>query len=223
MDREIIINNRDIYEIYKYLETNIRDIYKMLDGCHNEKHFDEVYDASKALSEYGNLSENNCLIVQVAAAYHDTGYIVSSENHESYSSKIFLNDINMKRWLTNDERSKINDIILSHHFKTASFDNIYRNILRDADNVYKMNRDRWIEKYASRFYDTYMLQNDLYNLNEQLNVYIDQLFKMADPEFQGKEWLTPMANELWGKKPVFELPTKNEVLYVALQYGLSKK
>ena len=38
-----------------------------------------------------------------------------------------------------------------------------------------------------------------------------------------KRWLTPMANELWGKKPVFKLPTKNEVLYAALQYGLSKK
>lgn len=76
MNHEMIINNRDIYEIYKYLETNIRDIYKMLDGYHNEKHFDEVYNASRVLSEYGNLSKNNCLIVQVAAAYHDTGYIV---------------------------------------------------------------------------------------------------------------------------------------------------
>ena len=107
----------------------------------------------------------------------------------------------MKRWLTNDERLKINDAILSHHFKTASFDNIYRNILRDADNIYIMDRNRWIERCASQFYDTYMLQNDLYNLNEQLTVCIAQLFKMADPEYQGKEWLTPMVNELWGKKP----------------------
>ena len=223
MNHEMIINNRDIYEIYKYLETNIRDIYKMLDGYHNEKHFDEVYNASRALSECGNLSKNNCLIVQVAAAYHDTGYIVSSKNHESYSSKIFLNDINMKRWLTPSERSKINDAILSHHSKTASFDNIYRNILRDADSVYKMDRDKWIERCASQFYDAYMFQNDLNNLNEQLTACLAQMFKMADPEYQGKEWLTPMANELWGKKPVFKLPTKNEVLYAALQYGLSKK
>jgi len=98
---------------------------------HNITHTMRVYKSTKEIIDNSSLSEEENEILQLAALFHDTGYIHGQKNHEEESVKIaakFLNENNVAPSII----KKISECILATKFD-AEPNNELENIIRDAD------------------------------------------------------------------------------------------
>lgn len=55
---------------------------------HNMEHTQDVMRAVKAIGLAEHISENDLIILSTAALFHDTGFIISPKDHETYSCDI---------------------------------------------------------------------------------------------------------------------------------------
>lgn len=98
---------------------------------HDVSHTQEVILASKIIGQSENLSESDLEIVQLAACFHDLGYVIEPENHEEHSAKI------AKQFLTEEmypeeKIKKVCDCILATKIPQTP-KNILEEVLCDAD------------------------------------------------------------------------------------------
>ena len=134
-------------ELKKYIENTIFPSYKKNDLGHNLDHIRYVIDRS--LTFASNQDNINYDMVYVIAAYHDIGHYIDAKNHEKVSADMLLEDMNLRKFFTEDEIQTMAEAIYDHR---ASLEgeprSIYGKIVSSAD------RNILIEVILKRTYDT---------------------------------------------------------------------
>jgi predicted metal-dependent HD superfamily phosphohydrolase len=113
--------------VTRLLNENLPSEYKY----HNLMHAREVFEAVTELGKNSNLSEEELEIIQIAAWFHDTGFVKGNLDHENNSIKIlkeFLGNISYPEGKIN----RISDIIIMTEMG-AMPNNLSERIIRDAD------------------------------------------------------------------------------------------
>lgn len=122
---------------------------------------DVVHVASKIADHYG-LSPDEKEIILISAWFHDTGYVITIENHEEYSALIAENYLKEKEY-PEEKIKAIKKIILSTKIPRKP-QNFFEDIISDADIAYigeknlnekiKLLRKEW-ESTINKFYSDY--------------------------------------------------------------------
>ena len=140
-------------QILEYVGKNIFPKYENDNGAHGISHIKQVIDRSFELMLKNDLKLNRDM-VYVIAAYHDIGHQRDAKTHEKISAQIFIEDENMKKWFTEEERKTIKEAIEDHR---ASSDHeprsTYGKLVSTADRTIMS-----IEEYIKRTY-LYGLKN----------------------------------------------------------------
>jgi len=121
-------------EIEEYITNNILVMYDEYDELgHGRGHIDNVIDRSFELVSIFKL-DINYEMVFVIAAFHDIGYSIDADYHEEVSSQIFLSDLMIKKFFTEDDIRVIAEAIVDHR---ASLEyeprSIYGKLVSSAD------------------------------------------------------------------------------------------
>jgi predicted metal-dependent HD superfamily phosphohydrolase len=113
---------------------------------HNLSHANEVFDAVTELGKNSNLPEEDLEIIQVAAWFHDTGFINGCLNHEYKSVEI------AKEFLENmlypvGKIKRVTDIIIMTELANVP-NSLSEKIIRDAD-ILHIGKDNFLTKCLS--------------------------------------------------------------------------
>lgn len=98
---------------------------------HNYKHTERVLKSTREIIENTELSKEEALVLEIAALFHDTGYIEGSENHEEKSVEIatkFLKEHDVEQNLIDS----VGKCIMETKFKEEPTTKLGK-IIRDAD------------------------------------------------------------------------------------------
>ncbi|MDG2433305.1 Pycsar system effector family protein [Flavobacterium sp.] len=123
--------------IYNLLKDNLSELFTY----HNFNHTLDVVNAAKVLAENENIDKIDSEIVQIAAWFHDCGYIHGSTNHEDLSisiAKKFLKDQDVSK----DYIKKVCSLIDVTRYNSTP-KNILEEIIRDAD-YYHFSTDNYL-------------------------------------------------------------------------------
>ena len=106
---------------------------------HGIHHTIDVYEASIRLAELEGLSQEEKVIVNTAALYHDAGFIYQYEHNEEVAAKLV--EIVLPKFGFNEKQiSEIAKIILSTKIK-ARPSSVFEKIMSDADYDYLGRND----------------------------------------------------------------------------------
>lgn len=111
-----------IEELRKYIETTIYKEYQKNDKGHDINHIKYVTDRCLELSKNYDVDFN---VLYVAAVYHDIGHHINPKEHEIISARIMYNDLNLRKYLSNENIDIIKEAIEDHR---ASSNHIPRSI-----------------------------------------------------------------------------------------------
>lgn len=100
-------------DLIEYVENNVFPQYENNDKAHGIIHIQEVIRRSFALNETLKLNLDKNMVYAIAAC-HDLGKFINHEIHEKIAADIFINDLNMKRFFSDDERTIIKEAIEDH-------------------------------------------------------------------------------------------------------------
>jgi len=141
-------------KIISYVEANIIPKYQYFDKAHDISHVEKVIKNSMLIAADYDVDAS---MVYVIAAYHDVGLSEGRDDHEMRSSKILLEDNNLRKWFSSNElgimAQAIEDHRASNDYKPRS---IYGNIVaeadRDIDYISVLTR---IAQYSLGFFPEY--------------------------------------------------------------------
>ena len=120
-------------ELQQYIEEHILPLYDRHDAAHRRNHADTVIGQSLALARNYDVDIN---MVYTIAAYHDTGIIHGREHHHTESKRILLEDRELERWFTPEERAIMGDAVEDHRASSKSAPRtIYGCIVAEADRI----------------------------------------------------------------------------------------
>ena len=138
-----------------FLVTEVRDFYKPMDLCHNENHFDEVFNEAHRLAEFdiweGVITEMEYELCLVAAAYHDIGRMFSDSRHDTEGIRMITEkyDHPIIKFLWDqyfdDEIEEICQIIKEHRSRQTATSEISA-IVKDADKISRLDRERFLDR-----------------------------------------------------------------------------
>lgn len=154
---------KPILESTKSYTTNvfINDINSKY-SYHNLEHTESVVNATIEIAEQTNLNEEEKIIVQIAAWFHDVGYKDGCENHENSSKKI-AEEFLTKEGLSIDKIEQVKKCIDATRMPQSP-QNLMQEVLCDAD-LYHLSNDQFkhqVEKLRNEWEAT-----DQRSLNEQ--------------------------------------------------------
>lgn len=109
-------------ELVEYIEKEIFPLYERNEFAHGINHIKTVIRRSLELADSYDVDFN---IVYTVAAYHDLGHFIDRKRHEIISAEMFMEDENIKRWFSDEQRIVIKEAIEDHR---ASCDHIPRTI-----------------------------------------------------------------------------------------------
>lgn len=109
-------------ELVEYIEKKIFPLYDRNEFAHGINHIKTVIRRSLELADSYDVDFN---IVYTVAAYHDLGHFIDRKRHEIISAEMFMEDENIKRWFSDEQRIVIKEAIEDHR---ASCDHIPRTI-----------------------------------------------------------------------------------------------
>ena len=148
--------------IYQYFDKNKTEnlVY------HDILHTTDVVKASQKIGAGTNLNSEEMEILQISAWFHDTGYAVDRENHESSSAEIaatFLAKINYP----SEKIEKVKSCILSTKVPQTP-KNLVEEVLCDADlqHLAKKNfieRSEWLKVEEEKVSGTQISEIDWFN------------------------------------------------------------
>jgi uncharacterized protein len=113
---------------------------------HDIRHTLEVMEESKALAELCGVSKTEQELLQIAAAFHDIGYLEIYDGHEAKSCEIVKNILPFYSF-TEAQITRICELIMTTKMPQSPFD-LESGILCDADLDY-LGRDDYEEKAQS--------------------------------------------------------------------------
>ena len=125
--------------IYNLLKDNLSELFTY----HNFNHTLDVVNAVKVLTEHENIEKTDSEIVQIAAWFHDCGYIHGSTNHEDLSISIATNFLNDQQ-VSEDYIAKVCSLIEATKYNKVP-KNILEQIIRDAD-YYHFSTDNYFKR-----------------------------------------------------------------------------
>jgi len=153
----------DFKEAKKYILTRLENELKPNLHYHGIHHTLDVYDASIKIAELENLSQEEKVVINTAALYHDAGFIFQYEDNEEIAVK--LTETVLPKFGYNEKQIKaIGRIILTTRITARPFTLLER-IMCDAD------------------YD-YLGRNDVYKIAETLYKELHEY----NYNFSPKEW-----------------------------------
>ena len=120
-------------ELVDYIEKEIFPLYNKNEEGHGLKHIETVIERSlKFAKDY----DANIDMVYTIAAYHDLGHHIDRKRHEIISAQIFIEDENMKKWFSDEQRKIIKDAIEDHRASSNHEPRtIYGKIVSTADRT----------------------------------------------------------------------------------------
>ncbi len=158
---------------------------------HNWSHTDEVVQIAQMLANKSDLSQQELELLQIAAWFHDTGYVNTYQNHEEESLKYVDEFLSDKDY--DDERKKeIGRLILSTKIDQKPTGRL-EEILHDAD-IAHLGRKRFFRKGE-------LLRVELENYLEES--YTE--FEWAKTQYQfitSNNFITEVAKKEFGKRRV---------------------
>lgn len=178
-------NKIDEYEYYTknvrqdlkdYVEKNIFPQYEPNDKAHGIVHIIEVIRRSFALNDTFKLGLDDNMIYAIAAC-HDLGKYEDHTIHEKIAAKRFINDENMKKFFSDDERTTIKEAIEDHRSsKEDEPRSIYGKLISSAD------RNTRIEIVFIRSFFVAKERTPEANIEDYLDFTIKRLSKKYDEE-----------------------------------------
>jgi predicted metal-dependent HD superfamily phosphohydrolase len=144
-----------------YILTRLEKELKPNLYYHGIHHTLDVYDASIRIAELENLSQEEKVVINTAALYHDAGFIYQYEDNEEVAVK--LTESILPKFGYNEKQIKtIGEVILTTKIKTQPR-NLLEEIMCDAD------------------YD-YLGRNDVYEIAETLSKELSEYDENFHPE-----------------------------------------
>lgn len=108
-------------------------MYDKHDAAHRRDHANTVISQSLLLARNYDVDLN---MVYAIAAYHDTGIIYGREHHHTVSKRILLEDGELQRWFTPEQRAIMGDAVEDHRASSKSEPRtIYGRIVAEADRI----------------------------------------------------------------------------------------
>jgi predicted metal-dependent HD superfamily phosphohydrolase len=128
--------------VTKLLNENLPSEYKY----HNLIHAREVFEAVTELGKNSNLSDEELEIIQIAAWFHDVGFVKGYLDHE-YKSIEILKDFLGNIGYSTENIDRISDIIIMTEMG-ATPTNLSEKIIRDAD-ILHVGKEEFYSKCLS--------------------------------------------------------------------------
>lgn len=120
-------------DLKEYVEENIFPQYEPNDKAHGVVHILEVIRRSFALNDTFKLGLDDNMVYAISAC-HDLGKYEDHTIHEKIAAQRFINDDNMKRFFTDEERKIIKEAIEDHRSsKEDEPRSIYGKLISSAD------------------------------------------------------------------------------------------
>lgn len=121
-------------ELKEYVEKEIFPEYEKNKDGHDINHIVQVLKRSFNLSK--QLENINLDMVYTIAAFHDIGYHINKEEHETVSANMFYENEKMKDFFTEEERVIIKEAIEDHRFSSDTEPrSIYGKLIASADKT----------------------------------------------------------------------------------------
>lgn len=157
-------NNIDFEGIRTYILNKLEEDLSPLLTYHSLNHTLDVEKAVLLLAKEECLNTHDTLLVQTAALFHDTGFLKTYSNNETYGAQHFT-DVAADYGYNTEEIVLIKEMILSTHHSIMP-KNILEKILCDGDN-------------------DYLGRHDYYDIAENLHKELAVFFK----EFEESRWV----------------------------------
>ena len=106
---------------------------------HGMHHTMDVYEVSIKIAELENLNQEEKIMINTAALYHDAGFVYQYEHNEVLAVKM-IKEVLPKFGYTNDQIKVIGDIILTTRIKARPI-TLLQKIMSDADYDYLGRND----------------------------------------------------------------------------------
>ena len=133
-------------DLVNYIENEIFPLYSKNEEGHGLKHINKVIE--KSLKFAKNYDVNIDMIYTIAA-YHDLGHHIDRKRHEIISAQIFMEDKNMKKWFSDEQRKIIKEAIEDHRASSKSNPrSIYGKIISTADRTIISINDTILRTYS---------------------------------------------------------------------------
>ena len=119
-------------ELKKYIEDKVLPRYNDNDKGHGIDHIMYVIDRSLRFAK--TVDNVNLNMVYTIAAYHDVGHSIDAKNHEEVSAQILLDDIELRKYFTEEEIVTMSEAVADHR-ASLEYDprSIYGKIVSSAD------------------------------------------------------------------------------------------
>lgn len=145
----------DFKEAKKYILNRLENELNSNLYYHGIHHTIDVYEASIKIAELENLSQEEKVIINTAALYHDAGFIYQYENNEEIAVKL-VNEVLPKFGYNEVQVREIGKIILTTRVTARPF-TLLEKIMCDADYDYLGRHD--VQKIAETLYEELKLYN----------------------------------------------------------------
>ena len=117
-------------KLRNYIEKNIFPRYEKY-YSHGMIHINNVIDNMMMLADYYDLDKNMAYVI---ASYHDIGLNVDRENHEHESGKVLMNDLELKKYFTDEEIITMKEAVEDHRGSRKTRPrNFYGECVSDSD------------------------------------------------------------------------------------------
>jgi uncharacterized protein len=114
-----------------YIDKSILPRYTSFDEAHKRDHAETVIRNSLQLAQHYDIDINK---VYTIAAYHDLGLCEGRERHHIVSGEILKNDINLRKWFSENDFKFMAEAIEDHRASSKSEPrSIYGRIVAEAD------------------------------------------------------------------------------------------
>ena len=155
-------------ELVKYIQNEIFPMYDKNEEGHGIGHIKTVIERSLKFAKDYDVDIN---MVYTIAAYHDLGHHIDRKRHEIISAQIFMEDENMKKWFSNEQRKIIKEAIEDHRASSNHEPRtIYGKIVSTADRII-VNIDNNIKRaysYGKRNYQGITEEEQIQRVYEHL-------------------------------------------------------
>ena len=163
---------------------------------HNRDHTQSVHDGVCLLADKEEVGEHDKLMLKTAAAYHDTGRIVSDEGHEQISARI-AGEALPEFGYSQQEIEEVQELILATRPPRKPEGTLQR-IICDSD-FYSIGREDFFEVS-----DKLRRELNISDMNEWFGIEIEFL--------ENHEYFTDSARRLWNEGKRRNLERYKELL-----------
>ncbi len=140
-----MIKYKNIYgSIFKRLEDNLDENLKY----HNLEHTHLVLGRAREIAEIEGVSEREFILIEIAAVYHDSGFLVSRQEHEKRGCELARVEL-IDEDFTQDEIESICRMIMATRIPQTPTNQLER-VLVDAVLYYLCTED--YDKYSNFLY-----------------------------------------------------------------------